>query len=1433
MAVEIVDSGKCGSELAWTFDAQGVLTIIGSGKMDDYSLTSSLPWKTYNDSITSIVISKNVSEIHENAFKNCTALLEITVEEGNGVYHSADNCLIETKSKTLIKGAANSVIPTDGTVTEIAAYAFYNCSGLTSINIPNTITYIGKYAFHYCPNLESISVGKLNSKFHSYNNCLISTPTKELVLGCKNSIIPNDGTVSEIDDSAFANARDLKMVTIPDTITKISVNAFSGCSGMTEIIIPSSVVEIGGSAFRGCTGLREITVPQNVTKCESSAFTNCTGLEKVTIFCNSVENGVFRGCTGIKNLYLGSGVNKISATAFKDCVNLENIEVDDNNTSFVVRGNCLIQKAYFKLSETSNNYYNGIIIGCNNSVIPNSVAGVAAYAFYGRTEFTDIDAIDDLLYVEEYAFYGCTGLVGTLDLDSSGIYGVGAYAFYGCSGLTGVIIGDNIGKEALYACPNIKNIIVTDSYDSTYSPSSVIDLTSVESISVSKGNKYYHSEGNCLLGNFGSGIGSQKYSIILGCKNSIIPTEGVWYIRGNAFKGCVELTSIAIPSNITNIVSSAFSGCESLTDIYFGGTEEQWKSAVDENAEFNDAVIHYNAPETMQTGGCGDGVNWTLTTNCVLTISGNGKMDDFSAWSAVPWSEERLGIEKVVIDEGVTSISDFAFYGCQSLVSVAIPMSVKRIGDVAFYDCPKLLDVYYGGNELHWNLIEIGEENDLLSSVNVDFALPEIPEHVLGKWEVVKEAGCTEKGKEERACQYCSYIESRETVAAGHLYEKVITKPTCEEKGYTTYICSACEDKYIDNEVEAKGHMYEVVVTEATCEDAGYTTHICKACKNSYIDSEIEALGHELGEWTTKKEAGCTEDGEAKRSCTRCTYFETKEIEATGHAYKTVVTEPACETKGYATHTCGVCRASYVDNEVKALGHNLGGWTIMKEAGCTEDGEAKRSCTRCTYFETKEIEATGHAYKTVVTEPACETKGYATHTCGVCRASYVDNEVKALGHNLGGWTITKEAGCSEAGEAKRSCTRCTYFETRVIEATGHAYEAVVTEPTCEEGGYITRTCGACGASYVDNEVETLGHSFTNYISDNNATTESAGTLTATCDRCDATDTIPDPAGPVIPDEPDRPSEPDEPVEEVVRIAGDGRIDTGLAVAGTLKEVLDVEKFDAVILATSKTFADALPGSYLAYVKKAPILLVSDGRMDDVTKYVKANLAVGGKIYILGGTSAVSAAVEDNFIGYDVERLQVEGKGRYFTNLEILKEAEIRGGEMIVATGQDFADSLSASAVKLPILMVRDTLSEAQKEFLAVAGIEKFYIVGGKGAVSAALEDELQVYAETERVAGNIRRETSIEVAKKFFDAPTQIVVASASDFPDGLCGGPLAAALNAPLVLTVNGKTSEAAGYTSANGIESGFVLGGTSALTNDAVISVFRLSGEDENVVK
>lgn len=312
-------------------------------------------------------------------------------------------------------------------------------------------------------------------------------------------------------------------------------------------------------------------------------------------------------------------------------------------------------------------------------------------------------------------------------------------------------------------------------------------------------------------------------------------------------------------------------------------------------------------------------------------------------------------------------------------------------------------------------------------------------------------------------------------------------------------------------------------------------------------------------------------------------------------------------------------------------------------------------------------------------------------------------------------------------------------------------------------------------------------------------------------------------------------------KSVDRVYGMTRFETSLAIADEIKLELGVEKFQTIILANGMNFPDALAGSYLAAKKQAPILMVSPTDNTKLYSYVVKNLKSGGQIYILGGKNAVPTAVESTLKrrGFKVKRLS--GAGRYETNIKILEEAGVDDEPIIVCTGVNFADSLSASAAGLPILLVDPkgtSLSDEQKSFLKGKKTD-IYIIGGESAVNKNYENLLKQYAKNgtvHRLSGSDRYVTSVKVADTFFGGGYQIVATYGGNFPDGLCGGPLAYFMGAPLILTTDAPeawTKPAVQYVLTNHVTAGMALGGTSALSDVTVKKVFDLGKKDSITVK
>ena len=302
---------------------------------------------------------------------------------------------------------------------------------------------------------------------------------------------------------------------------------------------------------------------------------------------------------------------------------------------------------------------------------------------------------------------------------------------------------------------------------------------------------------------------------------------------------------------------------------------------------------------------------------------------------------------------------------------------------------------------------------------------------------------------------------------------------------------------------------------------------------------------------------------------------------------------------------------------------------------------------------------------------------------------------------------------------------------------------------------------------------------------------------------------------------------------IVRLAGNNRYGTSNLVSDEyMKEHPEDGKLDYIILTTGSSFKDSLSGSFLASQAKTHMLLINDNSdKKKVVSQIKKVLKPEGTIYILGGSKAVPTSIQNELkekkIAKKIKRLK--GATGYETNLEILKEGFgliENKTDLIVCTGENYPDGLSAAATGLPIMLVAKKITADQKAFLRSnkKSINKIWVIGGDKAVSETVYKQLGNYGVTERVFGNDRYQTSIKVAGKFFRMKkiNEVVIARGNNFPDALVAGPLANAKGCPLILCDNTDyRSFGPAYKSLltkSNINRATILAGTDFIANDAI---------------
>ena len=608
-------SGTTG-DCTWTLDDNGTLTISGNGAMaDDYEAWNVAPWGT---DIKKVIIEYGVMNIGRCSFYNCENLTSITIPDS---------------------------------VTSIGRAAFEDCTSLTSITIPNSVTSIGSSAFYTCTSLKSITIPDSVISIGSsafYETAWLNDQTDGLVYAGKvayiykgempenTSIVLKDGT-KEIADSALSKCTGLKSITIPDSVTSIGWSAFSYCTSLTSVTIPNGVTSIAHRAFSGCISLERITIPDSVTSIDNEAFFGCESLTNITIpgSVTSIGAQAFYDCTGLTNITISDGVmyiercafyrctsltcitipNSVSGIgekAFSGCTSLSSITVSQNNNVYDSRNNC---------NAIIDKHTNSLILGCKNTIIPDSVASIG-----------------------DNAFYGCANLTSITIPDS--VTSIGSSAFEDCTSITNLTIGDGvtgIGYGAFRFCVSLANI------------------------TVSPNNKHYDSRNNC-----NAIIDKETDTLFLGCKNTIIP-DSIMTIGGSAFSYCTSLTSITIPESVTSIGSMAFYDCTSLASITIPDRVISIGSgAFQYCTTLTRAIIGNNVTSVgnYAFNYCTSLTNVTIGNS--VTSIGEGAFINCS------------NLASITIPDSVTSIDRKAFYDCTSLTSIMIPNNVTSIGEKAF-----------------------------------------------------------------------------------------------------------------------------------------------------------------------------------------------------------------------------------------------------------------------------------------------------------------------------------------------------------------------------------------------------------------------------------------------------------------------------------------------------------------------------------------------------------------------------------------------------------------------------------------------------------------------------------------------------------------------------------------------------------------------------
>ena len=697
--------------------------------------------------LTSVVIPNSVTLIGNLAFNGCSGLTSITIPNsvttieakafsGTGWYNNQpdgflylDTWLIGYKGE---KPIGNIVI--DERTKRIADKAFSDCSGLTSVIIPNSATSIGNWAFTGCSGLTSVTIPNSVTSINEGTFCgcsgLISVAIPNNVTsigdqafdGCSSLTsvtIPN--SVTTIGGSAFVDCSGLISVNIPNSVTSIGDGAFSRCSSLFSMIIPNSVTTIGGNTFSNCTSLNSITIPNSVTSIGDRAFSYCNSLTTVTIPNNvtSIGDGAFSYCSGLTSVTIPNSVTSIGDQAFADCSSLTSVIIPNSVTSL---GKHTFMKCSGLISVTISNNMTSIASGtferCSGLTyvtIPNSVKSIGEYAFKGCSSLISVTIPNSVTSIDEYAFSGCSSLTALTLPEELRI--IKRNTFDGCKSLKGLIIPAKIEviyQEAFAGCYNIESVKSHPEtppflYDNSFSDFSV-------PLKVPKGCKktYQNAQG---WKNFTNISDADKYKLTYMVdgdeyksyeieEGTNITPESAPTKEGYTFSGWSEIPQTMPAKDVTVTGTFTINKYKLVYkvdgEVYKTYEIEYGKAITPEAAPTKEGYTFSGwseIPATMpahdveitgtftQVEFVIDDVTYEISGEGTVTIKGSDQKDEVT-------------IDATVVINGqtyrVTAIADNAFKENQSITSVTIPDGINTIGDNAFNGCIGLIVINIG-----------------------------------------------------------------------------------------------------------------------------------------------------------------------------------------------------------------------------------------------------------------------------------------------------------------------------------------------------------------------------------------------------------------------------------------------------------------------------------------------------------------------------------------------------------------------------------------------------------------------------------------------------------------------------------------------------------------------------------------------------------------
>lgn len=727
-----------------------------------------------------------------------------------------------------------------------------------------------------------------------------------------------------------------------------------------------------------------------------------------------------------------------------------------------------------------------------------------------NNDISEIIVLDGVTSIGDNAFHSCNA--ESVDLQGTSLVSIGKNAFSRCTMLMSIFIPESvqsIGSEAFSLCEGLSMVELPTTL--TIIPDGIFtDCALLESITIP---------------DTVTEIGANAFSKCTAFSLTELPS-GIQRIGAAAFENCGSIENLELPKTLESIGEAAFGGTI-IDKASFDGTLEEWVAIggdgcgiARDKIDFLEHICNFSGweydehkhwqsctscgktqsegahtgigdtcsvcdaalSEALGSGSIDGGLSWSLSRSGALTISGSGKMPDFSSVAnAAPWDEQKDKIQSAVIESGVQNISGGAFSGCTALEKVSISDTVAQIDLNAFDGCTALAE------------FEVAADNKAFSS---DGGVLFSAGKKLLRCPVGKSADCTVPSGTVAiaggAFKDCSKLESlvipdSVTAIGKSAFEncaalKRITLPKSITKleALTFSGCASLAEITLPDGLKALGEKVfsgcaalksvripaEVTVIPAEAFSGCSSLESITIPKNvSHINErafdgctalkKVDYLGSDTDWSQVTKETGNNALDNAEKSFTRTDHE---------HKYTDTIIPPTCTERGCTVHLCA-CGDKCEDSYTPPLGHSYKGGI----------------CVRCGILDPNGDTQHEHDFIPTVTKPTCLTEGFTTYACS-CGECYTKDYVSAVGHKTQ-LQNAKAAGCMTGGyTGDEVCTFCgkVFKQGSVIFALGHDPQpARVKAPTCNESGYTgDLICMRCGdMTQIGKTVAAAGHKF--------------------------------------------------------------------------------------------------------------------------------------------------------------------------------------------------------------------------------------------------------------------------------------------------------------------------------------------------------------------